>query len=114
MKYISVYQQIKCDIQQDIFTEGQKIPSLRNLATQYQVSLDTIKKALNLLVEDNLIYSKDRSGFYVLQKEYNTLNTQPNSVIDFGSSRSNAVSFPYSDFLMCLKKATENYKEEFF
>ena len=114
MKYISVYQQIKCDIQQDIFTEGQKIPSLRNLATQYQVSLDTIKKALNLLVEDNLIYSKDRSGFYVLQKEYNAFNTQPNSVIDFGSSRSNAVSFPYSDFMMCLKKATENYKEEFF
>lgn len=114
MKYIKVYQQIKRDIQQEVFSEGQKIPSLRILAQEYHVSLDTIKKAINLLVEDQLIYSKNRSGYYVLQKEKISFQTNLNSVIDFGSSRSNVGSFPYSDFMLCLKKATENYKEDFF
>lgn len=114
MKYIQIYQELRCNIQNDIYQEGEKLPSLRQLSKTYQVSLDTIKKAISLLEEEHLIYPKDRSGFYVLQKEKikpeNTLTT----TIDFGSSRSNAVSFPYSDFLLCLKKATENYKEEFF
>lgn len=114
MKYIHIYQELKCNIQQDIYKEGEKIPSLRQLSKTYQVSLDTIKKAVALLEEEHFIYSKDRSGFYVLQKKKIEADNQLTPIIDFGSSRSNAVSFPYSDFLLCLKKATENYKEEFF
>ena len=105
---------MKIIILNDIYQEGEKLPSLRQLSKNYQVSLDTIKKAISLLEEEHLIYPKDRSGFYVLQKEKSKPENTLTTTIYFGSSRSNAVSFPYSDFLLCLKKATENYKEEFF
>ena len=114
MKYIEIYQQIKCRIQQDKYIEGSKLPSLRFLAKEFNCSIDTIKKAMALLVEEQLIYSKNRSGYYVLQKDMRLPANKESSFIDFGSTRSNVAAFPYSDFMLCLKKATENYKEEFF
>ncbi|MDT2833060.1 PLP-dependent aminotransferase family protein [Vagococcus carniphilus] len=111
---MTVYSKIKCDIQNDHYQEGEKIPSLRNLASIHQCSLETIKKALHLLIEENLLYSKDRSGYYVLQKAHTMPEISKNGVIDFTSSKANCITFPYSEFQWCLKKATENYKEEFF
>ncbi|MGX7024816.1 aminotransferase-like domain-containing protein [Vagococcus hydrophili] len=114
MKYIEVYQQIKQQIQDETYQEGQKIPSLRNLAQTYNCSLETIKHAVSLLKEDQLIYTKNRSGLYVIQKNFPSSSDVNKDIIDFGSSRGSSATFPYEEFQRCLKKATENYKQEFF
>lgn len=114
MKYIDIYQQIKEKIQLDIFLEGQKIPSIRSLAAEYECSIDTIKRAIQLLVDDQLLYVKDRSGFYVLQKKRALTSIKETDTIDFGSTKANLLTFPYDEFQLCLRKATENYKDELF
>lgn len=114
MRYIEVYQHIKQQIQTEKYQEGEKIPSLRSLAKTYECSLETIKHAISLLKEDHLIYAKDRSGLYVIQKEFPILPKDSTETIDFGSSQGSWTTFPYEDFQRCLKKATENYKQEFF
>lgn len=113
MKYVDIYEKIRELIQQDIYQDGQKIPSLRMLSKTYDCSIETIKHALQLLVDEELIYVKNRSGFYVLQK--NTSVPQiPSPIIDFTSTKANETTFPYTDFQSCLSKATENYKQDFF
>ena len=51
-KYEAVAQAIKTDIENGVYTEGQAIPTEELLAAQYDVSRQTIRKALALLVED--------------------------------------------------------------
>ncbi len=114
MKYLQIYTAIKKEIQTDLYIEGQKLPSLRKFSLMYDCSIDTIKQALKLLVDDQLIYVKNRSGYYVLQKKIVTTDDIKKEIIDFGSSKANCITFPFSDFQMCLKKAAENYKQEFF
>lgn len=114
LKYITIYQQLKEDIQQEVYSDGQKLPSIRLLAKIHQCSIETIKHALQLLVENELIYAKNRSGFYVLQKEKESIAMEESTLIDFGSSTADGIAFPYQDFQLCLKKATENYKQDFF
>ena len=53
-KYEAVAQAIKTDIENGVYTEGQAIPTEELLAAQYDVSRQTIRKALALLVEDDL------------------------------------------------------------
>lgn len=44
---------------------GDKLPSERELAEHFQVQRLTIRSALNLLLQDNTIIAKPRSGYYV-------------------------------------------------
>ena len=57
-KYEAVAQAIKTDIENGVYTEGQAIPTEELLTAQYDVSRQTIRKALALLVEDDLIIKR--------------------------------------------------------
>ena len=59
-KYEAVAQAIKNDIENGVYKEGQPIPTEELLTAQYDVSRQTIRKALSLLVEDNLIIKRQR------------------------------------------------------
>lgn len=48
-KYEAVAQAIKTDIENGVYTEGQAIPTEELLTAQYDVSRQTIRKALALL-----------------------------------------------------------------
>ena len=61
-KYEAVAQAIKTDIENGVYTEGQAIPTEELLTAQYDVSRQTIRKALALLVEDDLIIKRQGSG----------------------------------------------------
>lgn len=49
-KYEAVAQAIKNDIENGLYKEGQPIPTEELLTAQYDVSRQTIRKALSLLV----------------------------------------------------------------
>ena len=49
-KYEAVAQAIKTDIENGLYKEGQPIPTEELLTAQYDVSRQTIRKALSLLV----------------------------------------------------------------
>lgn len=70
-KYEAVAQAIKADIENGVYTEGQAIPTEELLTAQYDVSRQTIRKALALLVEDDLIIKRQGSGSVVRPKRLN-------------------------------------------
>lgn len=46
-----------------------KIPSIRKLCDQYNISKNTVISALERLVDEGLIYSKPASGFFVMEQK---------------------------------------------
>jgi len=67
-----LYKQIAKDIKQkintDVYKIGDKIPSQRVLADQYDVSMITVKKAIFDLINEDILYSRVGKGTYVAQK----------------------------------------------
>lgn len=64
-----IYVQIKEEIEEAVLarriSEGELIPSIRNLSTQYRVNPNTIGKAFTELESLNIIFKKRGIGFFV-------------------------------------------------
>lgn len=93
--------------------EGNKLPSIRVLANQYNVSKSTIIRALNDLERRHIVYSVDKSGYYVV-KSTTIPNYEEQEVIDFATSSPDSRIFPYLDFQHCVNKAIDTYKQDLF
>ncbi len=64
-KYHDIYSDIKRDILTNHYRAGTLLPTQDFFAKKYDVSRITLKKALNLLENEGLIFSKQGSGTYV-------------------------------------------------
>ena len=69
MSSVPIYQQVAAQIKSRILTGSLKnndqLPSIRNLAKELEVGLITVKKAYEVLLQENLIYSKGAVGYFV-------------------------------------------------
>lgn len=68
LKYERIAQEITNAISNNEYKVGDKLPSLEQLKSQYQVSKSTIIKALGMLQKDGMIYQTQGSGIYVRNK----------------------------------------------
>ena len=75
MSSVPIYQQVAVQIKSRILTGGLKnndqLPSIRNLAKELEVGIITVKKAYEVLLQENLVYSKGAVGYFV-----NDVNTE--------------------------------------
>ena len=64
-----LWQDVKTDIVQKIisgeYAAGERIPSIRKIADDYNVSLSTAQRVLQALRQDDIIESKRCVGYYV-------------------------------------------------
>ncbi|NQZ81091.1 MAG: PLP-dependent aminotransferase family protein [Colwellia sp.] len=67
--YLRVIKAIKNSIAQNKLTAGQKLPSSRTLAQQFGVARQTIVNALNELIAQDILYAKEKSGYFVVDKK---------------------------------------------
>jgi len=72
--YLRVVDIVKKSITQGKFTAGQKLPSSRTLAAQFGVARQTILNALNELIAQDILYSKEKSGYFVVEKKLSNNN----------------------------------------
>lgn len=70
-KYEQLAHDLSTSIRSGVFQSTQKLPSVRDLCEQYSMSLSTVVRALDTLVDSGLIEARERSGFY-LKPEKNT------------------------------------------
>ena len=63
--YTQIIENIKICIISGIFTPGEKLPSVRELASQTKVNPNTMQKALTELEETKLIYTERTNGKFV-------------------------------------------------
>jgi len=68
-KFLKIAQMVEQNIQKGMWLEGEKLPSIRKMSKDLQVSPGTIQHAYALLEDRMLIEASDRSGFYVASKE---------------------------------------------
>jgi DNA-binding GntR family transcriptional regulator len=57
---------LKQHIEEEKFKTGDKLPSIRLLAEQFQCSKNTVVKALLELEKQHIVYAKPKSGYYVV------------------------------------------------
>lgn len=72
---IPIYQQIANSIKNKILSKeyisNTQLPSIRSLAKELEVGIITVKKAYEVLLQENLVYSKGVVGYFV-----NEVNTE--------------------------------------
>lgn len=70
--YIQLYNQIKINIEENL-TAGTKLPSIRQMAQDYQVSKHTVESAYSQLFAEGYIESHPQSGYFVSEDIENYL-----------------------------------------
>ena len=68
-KYQQLFKQIQENIQNETYAIGEFLPSEHDLMNQYQVSRDTVRRALSLLQEEGLIKKIKGQGSQVVKEE---------------------------------------------
>ena len=63
--YEEVAGKINYLIEQGTLRPGERVPSIRKLSKQLQVSINTVKEAYNLLEDRRLLEARPQSGYYV-------------------------------------------------
>lgn len=113
LKYESIYEELKNQIQTDNLHAGVKLPSIRNLSQYFSCSKSTILTALKRLEDQHLIYAIPKSGYYVVDHQ---MPHEPATTdfIDFATSAPKRHAFPYKDFQHCINKAIDTYQADLF
>ncbi|OJT57695.1 PLP-dependent aminotransferase family protein [Bacillus altitudinis] len=112
-KYDHLVLNIKNKIESGEYNAGMKIPSIRHLAAQYAVSKSTVIKALDTLEREHLLYSVERSGYFVVKTNQSSVK-KGSTWIDFASSAPDPIVFPYVDFQHCINQAIDLYQNDLF
>lgn len=71
--YIQIANKLKLRIFSGMYSEGMKIPSVRDIASEASANPNTVVKALTMLCDEGIIYAKSTAGNFV---------TEDRSVID--------------------------------
>ena len=94
------YQQLANALKEEILSgnlqKGDKLPSVRELVATYGVNKDTVQRALRSLKDESFIYSREKSGYYVLK------NTEPKPLEEFEEDYS---QLPIEDLRICFNQS---------
>ena len=115
--YDKIYEIIKNKIINGEIVENEKLPSIRSLSKDINVSINTIKKVYYKLEEEGYIYVKDKSGFYcrkiddliILDKKKIEENREIGEEIkyDFSISGVDYENFPYKTLQKYMKESID-------
>ena len=116
--YLQLYEQIKDEIKTTL-KAGTKLPSIRKLSTEYNLSKTTVQTAYNQLYAEGYIESKKNSGYFVcediIQDFQVNLNNQKDEKkqivdykIDFFPAHLAKSSFPKQTWLKLYNKVIKS------
>lgn len=116
--YLQLYEWLKEQILEGYLAEYEKMPSVRTCAKMYQLSMTSVLKAYEKLLEEGFIESKEKSGYYVsvnaekieLRKKMQLQQKQllkTEYEIDLRSHSVGRLDFDQQTWNRCLKEALE-------
>ena len=91
---------LRREIKEDYFQEGDKLPSEKRLCEYFQVSRITVRRALQTLENENLIYRKQGLGAFVMARNADSPLIQ---LTDFAEDLKRA-GYKASSKIICFKK----------
>lgn len=118
-KYLQLFEQIKQQITEGSLMAGQRLPSIREMATKLGVNSVTIVNAYRLLETNHYITAKKGSGYFIskitsIKSEINFSsdigmnNHEPK--INFASAAPHPSIFPIDSFKECINEVLERDK----
>lgn len=69
VKYTEIYEYLKNKILNDEFKSGEKLPSENELTSLFEVSRNTVRRAINQLSFEGLVASVHGKGVFILEKQ---------------------------------------------
>lgn len=117
--YIQIYDYIKKEILCGSILPKTKLPSIRSLAKNLNLSKNTIELAYQQLIAEGYVVSKNRSGLYVEELTHEFIPPTKSEIItfvekiippikyDFSSGQIDLDSFPYSQFRKILMNCVD-------
>ncbi|WP_099520434.1 PLP-dependent aminotransferase family protein [Paenibacillus sp. BIHB 4019] len=109
----AIVESIRSDIVNGLIKPGQKLPSIRVQSQRFDCSLNTIIAVYQELENHYLIYSRPKSGYFVVAQEA-LLPLLKTKRIDFASAAPDPETIPQVDFRQCLNKAMELFETSIF
>ncbi|HAL32659.1 MAG TPA: GntR family transcriptional regulator [Lachnospiraceae bacterium] len=65
--YVQIYDYLKKEIADGRIAQGERLPSIRNMAKMLGVSVTTVRMAYDQLIVEGYLESRPQSGYYVIQ-----------------------------------------------
>ncbi|MBD7912151.1 MULTISPECIES: GntR family transcriptional regulator [Clostridium] len=76
--YQQLMEQIKLNIISEVYSVGEKLPSVRDMASEAAVNPNTMQKALTELEKTGLVYSQRTAGRFITEDREMIKNAQTN------------------------------------
>ncbi len=113
--YLQLYEKIKNDIINGVYSYREKLPSKRVMADKTGVSVITVEHAYDLLFDEGYIEPKERSGYFVVYKEdgfssYSDTTSEP--ALNNHKPHHTDSLFPYSVLAKTTRKVLSEKQEE--
>ncbi len=113
--YLQLYEQIRNDIVNGIYTYNAKLPSKRTLAEETNVSLITAQHSYAILCDEGYVESRQRKGYFVIYKENDFISVMEtgirNRMVD--TSHIHAKSeFPFTVLAKTMRRVLAEYGEQ--
>ncbi len=106
--YLQLYEYIRSEIVSGSLPKGTKLPALRRIARDQNLSITTVEQAYNQLAVEGYVDSKPQSGFYVAEIPGPAMvGTQPDLYGKYGGEGEGAESSKHRvDFLRVISSKT--------
>jgi len=111
-KYEDVIRHIEKMVDSKRLRQGERLPSIREMAALLRFNKATVIRAYNELVMQHRAYTIPKSGYYLVEKTRINSNTLP--FIDFYEAVPDPKLLPYREFTHCINRAVELYKDNLF
>lgn len=108
--YIQIHDKIKNDIEHGVWKIGDRLPSERELATQFNVSRMTLRQAIQTLADEGILERKIGSGTYVARKKVQEKMTGTTSFTDIMLSQNRVPSSKTVSYYVAKPSSSEMEK----
>jgi len=110
---MQLYEQLRCDITNDLYKHGEKLPSKRILAEETLTSVITVEHAYEILCDEGYVKAKERSGYFVAYRKADFVPIAENEEKDISPDHrhDHTSEFPFSVLAKTMRNVISKYGE---
>lgn len=112
--YLQLVEQIQAEIISGNYKPGDKLPSVRDLATQATVNPNTMQRAMTELERDGLVYTNRTAGRFITSDEELIKQLKKHYITQFIQEfldRMNQLGLELDEIISYVNKISENNKK---
>lgn len=103
--YLQIYEALKKDLAEKVYNSGDKLPSENHLSKRFGVNRHTVRRALSILKNEGILFSKRGSGVIV---QYSKLKYKIGKRVRFSQNITNENNIPKTTIIRSeIRKATK-------